>query len=42
MVFASTFEHASSVFIFARTSSCQIFLASSDHLGNTDGERRAF
>ena len=31
MVFASICEHASSVFIFASTSSCQIFLASSEH-----------
>ena len=29
MVFASICEHASSVFIFASTSSCQIVLASS-------------
>ena len=28
MVFASICEHVSSVFIFASTSSCQIFLAS--------------
>ena len=41
MVFASIFEHASSVFIFASTSSCQIFLASSEHFKNTDGEQRA-
>ena len=33
MVFASICEHASSVFIFASTSSCQIFLASSEHFG---------
>ena len=32
MVFASFCEHASSVFIFASTSSCQILLASSEHL----------
>ena len=31
MVFASICEHASSVFIFASTSSWQIFLASSEH-----------
>ena len=31
MVFASICKHASSVFIFASTSSCQIFLASSEH-----------
>ena len=31
MVFASICEHASIVFIFAGTSSCQIFLASSEH-----------
>ena len=31
MVFASICEHASSVFIFASTSSCQILLASSEH-----------
>ena len=31
MVFASICEHASSVFIFASTSNCQIFLASSEH-----------
>ena len=29
--FASICEHASSVFIFASTSSCQIFLASREH-----------
>ena len=31
MVFARICEHASGVFIFASTSSCQIFLASSEH-----------
>ena len=31
MVFARICEHASSVFIFASTSSCQIVLASSEH-----------
>ena len=31
MVFAGICEHASSVFIFASTSSCQIFFASSEH-----------
>ena len=31
MLFASICEHASSVFIFASTSSCQIFLANSEH-----------
>ena len=31
MVFASICEHASSVFTFASTSNCQIFLASSEH-----------
>ena len=31
MVFASICEHASSMLIFASTSSCQIFLASSEH-----------
>ena len=53
MVFASIFEHAISVFIFASTSSCQIFLASSEHFKkiqmassehfreNTDGGQRA-
>ena len=30
MVFGSICEHASSVFIFASTSSCQIFLTSSE------------
>ena len=40
MVFACIREHASSVFIFASTS-CQIFLASSEHFRNTDGEQRA-
>ena len=38
MVFASICEHASSVFIFASTSSCQIFLASSEHLGMASSE----
>ena len=33
MVFASICEHASSMFIFASTSSCRIFLASSEHFG---------
>ena len=32
MVFASFCEHASSVFIFASTSCCQILLESSEHL----------
>ena len=31
MVFASICEHASIVFIFTSTNSCQIFLASSEH-----------
>ena len=31
MVFASICEHATTVFIFASTSCCQIFLASSEH-----------
>ena len=34
-------EHATTVFIFASTSCCQIFLASSEHYKNTDGEQRA-
>ena len=34
MAFASICEHASSVFIFVRTSSWQIFLASSEHFRN--------
>ena len=32
MVFPSICEHASSVYIFTSTRSCQIFLASSEHL----------
>ena len=40
MVFASTYEHASSAFIFASTSSDQICLASSEHFKtDTDGEQ---
>ena len=35
MVFTSICEHASSAFIFASTSSCQIFLASSKHFRKT-------
>ena len=34
MVFANICEHASIVFIFASTSSCQIFLASSEQFKN--------